>query len=656
MGERAKVTVKKPEATSGKSVHRTPEVQPSEPMSSPVEYVLHLQRTIGNRAVNRLLKSGVLQAKLKIGQPGDIYEQEADRVAEQVMRMTEPEYEEESVQTKPISDQITPVVQRQPEEEEEEEEREEEEEPIMPKLLSSEHPVLQRQAEEEEEEEEEQRRKEEEEPVMPKLISSEHPVLQRQAEEEEEEEGEEPIQPQGITSHTPEAALDLESRIRSMKGGGQPLPRSAINFFEPRLNRDFSQVRVHTDARAADVTKALNAKAFTVGRDVMFGAGQYAPGTATGKRLLSHELTHVVQQIRTTSANVLRAESRGEEPSQKLRTIMGKELIFFPDFIGKSEIAYQEIKNELGMDPRSPNLTTANLLRAKANITPWTEAHKIVFDQLLSEQDCRDRANKYLQGMIDFTQNLQMSHQNRLQLVTRYLELKDTDIVNIFMMRVISEGFEAIGEIPGVPAKIVAESLKVVWDTYNLAKASSAQNKMSISVIDAFQDIDKNFKRAITEIENIRSMVLQDYGKLLEMKKLTWPKSTLRIWQVLDRKYEIKLWKELLPKKWKHMTASDDPTFHKSIGWINGYIKKHPQDYITYRRGKKYYLFGLYKSKGYWVTSHWLGSGRHPFTHERAPSKLAKYLFDELGISRKEVFEKWNLPRQRFIMPSIPSW
>jgi hypothetical protein len=62
------------------------------------------------------------------------------------------------------------------------------------------------------------------------------------------------------------------------------------------LGYDFSQVRLHADARAADSARAVSALAYTVGSDIVFGAGQYAPGTAAGKRLLAHELTHVVQQ------------------------------------------------------------------------------------------------------------------------------------------------------------------------------------------------------------------------------------------------------------------------------------------------------------------------------------------------------------------------
>jgi hypothetical protein len=65
---------------------------------------------------------------------------------------------------------------------------------------------------------------------------------------------------------------------------------------EPRFGQDFSQVKVHTDEQAAVSAQAVSARAYTVGRDVVFGAGQYAPGTSEGQRLLAHELTHVVQQ------------------------------------------------------------------------------------------------------------------------------------------------------------------------------------------------------------------------------------------------------------------------------------------------------------------------------------------------------------------------
>jgi outer membrane protein OmpA-like peptidoglycan-associated protein len=81
-----------------------------------------------------------------------------------------------------------------------------------------------------------------------------------------------------------------------LRSPGQPLDSKTRTFFEPRFGRDFSQVRVHTDSKAADSATAVNALAYTVGRDVVFGQGRYTPSTNNGQRLLAHELTHVVQQ------------------------------------------------------------------------------------------------------------------------------------------------------------------------------------------------------------------------------------------------------------------------------------------------------------------------------------------------------------------------
>ncbi len=266
MNEQIRISAKKPEAKRASSFTRTPKTDASHSINSPIDQILHLQRTIGNQAVQRLFKSGVIQAKLKIGQPGDIYEQEADRVAEQVMSMPEPrmqrqaeEEEEELIQTKPLAEQITPLVQRQVEEEEEEE-------------------LLQTKA----------------------LSEQIAPLVQRQAEEKEEK----ILQTKQVRSNTPTATPKLESRIHSLKGGGQPLPEATRVFFEPRFGYDFKNVYVHTDARAEESARSLNAKAFTTGRDIVFGSGQYTPDTPSGKKLLAHELTHVVQQSEVPTGNV----------------------------------------------------------------------------------------------------------------------------------------------------------------------------------------------------------------------------------------------------------------------------------------------------------------------------------------------------------------
>jgi hypothetical protein len=188
---------------------QTRKINRSGSKASSVDRILYLQRTIGNQAVSRLIRSKAVQAKLRIGQPGDVYEQEADRVADEVMRMPEPE-------------------------------------------------------------------------------------MQRQVEEEEEEE--EMLQAKSREDSTSEVSYGLESQINAIKGGGRPLAKSERAYFEPRFGTDFSLVRVHTGAQAAESARAVNAKAYTIGQDVTFGVGQYTPGTSEGRRLIAHELTHVVQQ------------------------------------------------------------------------------------------------------------------------------------------------------------------------------------------------------------------------------------------------------------------------------------------------------------------------------------------------------------------------
>jgi len=243
-----------------------------------------LQQTHGNRYVQRVV-SGI-QAKLKVGQPGDKYEQEADRVADAVMRMPEPnvqrevdeEEEEELLQTKPLVEQITPLVQRQVEEEEEE-------------------------------------------------------FLQAKSRD----------------GASPEVAHDLESEINAIRGGGQSLSGYERSFFEPRFGYDFSQVRVHSGAQAARLTRAVNARAFTVDRDVVFGAGLYAPETSEGRRLLAHELTHIVQQSASGKpANILQRQDEAESRPNSRRFVpqeMDPEAAAEFGEIAVNEIGYENLMN-----------------------------------------------------------------------------------------------------------------------------------------------------------------------------------------------------------------------------------------------------------------------------------------------------------------------
>lgn len=233
------------------------------PSSSQAGMLRQLQRSYGNQYVGQ-----VIQAKLEVGSPDDIYEREADQVAEQIMRMPG------STAWKITHPDPAPAVQR---------------------MCSACEDEVQRQPQEKKEKEDK-----EEMMQMRAIAGSITPLVQRQTEAErtEDDESEErTIQPKENSGQAPSVTPTLEARLNMSKGSGQPLPLQTRSFMEPRFGYDFSQIRVHTDGEADQLNRELGAQAFTHTRDVYFGAGKYSPESGEGKRLLAHELTHVVQQV-----------------------------------------------------------------------------------------------------------------------------------------------------------------------------------------------------------------------------------------------------------------------------------------------------------------------------------------------------------------------
>jgi hypothetical protein len=265
------------------------QVQKSDAVQQNSEHddLLALQSVVGNQSMQKILAkpdnqaptqpSLFIQAKLSVGPADDKYEEEADNVASKVMRMSDPvqrveeeelmqgkrldiqRQEEEELQAKPD------FLQRQPMEEEEEE--------LQPKRLD-----IQRQEEEE--------------------LQAKPDFLQRQPMEEEEEE----LQPKRLDIQRAGAGDgfdvggDVEENIRSMKGSGQPLPDETRGFFESRMGRDFSGVKIHDNSQSDSLNQSIQARAFTTGSDIFLKQGEYNPSSSGGKELLAHELTHVVQQ------------------------------------------------------------------------------------------------------------------------------------------------------------------------------------------------------------------------------------------------------------------------------------------------------------------------------------------------------------------------
>jgi Domain of unknown function (DUF4157) len=130
----------------------------------------------------------------------------------------------------------------------------------------------------------------------------------------QEEESERRVNRHASADAGPEVTPAIAANINALQGRGEPLPAASRAFFEPRFGADFSQVRVHTDTQAARTASSINAHAFTVGSDIAFASGQYAPGSSAGQRLIAHELTHVVQQGGSVERKVQRDDVDDAQP------------------------------------------------------------------------------------------------------------------------------------------------------------------------------------------------------------------------------------------------------------------------------------------------------------------------------------------------------
>jgi hypothetical protein len=117
---------------------------------------------------------------------------------------------------------------------------------------------------------------------------------------------------------------------------GRPLEPETRAFFEPRFGRDFSRVRVHTDDRASDSARKVHSAAYTVGQHVVFASGNFVPHVETGRRLLAHELAHVVQQ---GAARSPWSETRGQRtvPNSRLTHLVQNGLSRAPEALQKKE-------------------------------------------------------------------------------------------------------------------------------------------------------------------------------------------------------------------------------------------------------------------------------------------------------------------------------
>jgi hypothetical protein len=261
---------------------------------SPKNSVLDLQGVIGNQGMLQLLETGAIQARLRVSQPGDPDELEADRIAE---RVTSGASTIPSIQRKCDCPTGGPCLECEDED------------------LKGIH----RKA---------------------KADSPAHATA-----------------PADVVKHL---------------GPGRPIDRSDRSFLESRLGHDFSSVRVYAGPEAADSAKAIDARAYTAGNNIVFGEDQFAPGTLSGLQLLAHELVHVIQQGRDKWLLARKADERYEtegivlDPT-KIEPIVGAS--YWSERVGKVF--------ELSLDPRIFNNADPEerdaVLSALWNIRPTSE-------------------------------------------------------------------------------------------------------------------------------------------------------------------------------------------------------------------------------------------------------------------------------------------
>jgi hypothetical protein len=217
-----------------------------------------------------------------MGTPNDKYEQEADRVADRAKQLSvpQPSIAEGDPSKSAHSETVQPAPPPCPEEHEttEDEERSVEAVNCYPMCRDYDAGLIQT-----------------------KQIT---PLFQRHDEQEEVS-----LQAKAAPEVTPVARAGIQpsqitgSKIGSQQRQGDPLSPSFCEEMERYFCQDFSNVRVHTNAASASLSRSLQARAFTHGSDIFFNSGQYNPSSSQGKRLIAHELTHVVQQSLSPGAD-----------------------------------------------------------------------------------------------------------------------------------------------------------------------------------------------------------------------------------------------------------------------------------------------------------------------------------------------------------------
>lgn len=285
-----------------------------------------------------------VQMKMTVNKPGDKFEQEADKMADKVMRMPAPSAAKDE------------KLQRAPEEKLQKKEEEKIQKAPDEKIQKAAQP-----------EEKIQKAAVPEEKVQKAALPEEK--VQKKDDDKLQKAPDDRLQRKGAES-APAVGGDVQSAIHSKTTGGEPLSPGVRDHMESGFSADFSGVRIHSDNDSAALSNQLSARAFTYQNHIFFSRGQYQPGTSEGKHLLAHELTHTIQQGHAIQRSPQVSTTTSTPTVQRLG---------IQDALDKfAEWAYnipgfRLLTIVLGFNPvnmRSTDRNAANLLRALIELLP----------------------------------------------------------------------------------------------------------------------------------------------------------------------------------------------------------------------------------------------------------------------------------------------
>lgn len=278
--------LRRKQAPSGVRAAQPAKADKRSPLETRSQPMADQQQAVGNQAVQRLLESQAVQAKLSVAPPDDAYEQEADRVADEVVGKPGQAGAAHTAEAPAAVHRLSESVHRAPGKEKDEKK----EPPKADKGGGGKDKGGGGKDKGDKggggKEKKEEPKKKEDDKVKRKAAIM----------DDEKEKEDEPVERFAENEAVPEVTPELERDLDRLASGGQPLSEELRGLLEPRFGRDLGDVRIHLDSEAAGAARELEAQAFTRGQHVFFGAGYFEPHTAEGRWLMAHELTHTLQQ------------------------------------------------------------------------------------------------------------------------------------------------------------------------------------------------------------------------------------------------------------------------------------------------------------------------------------------------------------------------